>query len=86
MKFELIHLRYIQRMISWVASSFSIVFFKDIPIRGLYPTAALLSHDCVSNTFIALDSTRSIKIYSSVDITEGDPIWNNYTHALSVSI
>ncbi|XP_037033809.1 SET domain-containing protein SmydA-8-like isoform X2 [Bradysia coprophila] len=57
--------------------------FEEIPIRGLYPTAALLSHDCVSNTFIALDSTKSIRIYSSVDIAEGDPIWNNYTHALS---
>lgn len=59
---------------------------KDIPIRGLYPRAALLSHDCVSNTFIALDSSRSIRIYSSIDIAEGDTIWNNYTHALSVII
>lgn len=58
---------------------------KDIPIRGLYPGAALLSHDCVSNTFIALDSTMSILIYSSVDIDEGALISNNYTHALSVS-
>lgn len=63
----------------------STLIMKDIPIRGLYPRAALLSHDCVSNTFIALDSTRSIRIYSSVDIAEADSISNNYTHALSVS-
>ncbi|XP_037027904.1 SET domain-containing protein SmydA-8-like [Bradysia coprophila] len=59
--------------------------FEEVPIRGLYPKAALLSHDCVGNTFISLDETRSLRIYSSVDIDAGKTIYNNYTFALVLS-
>lgn len=60
--------------------------FQEMPTRGLYPKAALLSHDCVGNTFISLDENKLLRIYSSVDIEVGMTIYNNYTFALSLSV
>lgn len=63
-----------------------LLFIQEMPLRGLYPKAALLSHDCVGNTFISLDETRSLRIYSSVDIDVGKTIYNNYTFSLVLSV
>lgn len=53
-------------------------------MRGLYPKAAQLAHDCIPNTFIALDENRAMKIYASIDIKAGETIFNNYTNSLTV--
>lgn len=65
---------------------FEVEFFQEMSIRGLYPKAALLSHECVGNTFISLDETRSLRIYSSIDVDAGKTIYNNYTFALALSV
>lgn len=58
----------------------------EIPVRGLYPLAAMLPHDCVSNTFIAVDARRVLRVYASVPIARGETVFNNYTSALLVSM
>jgi hypothetical protein len=54
-------------------------------LRGLYPKAALLAHDCVGNTTISVDSSFNLRIHVSVDTKAGDLIYYNYTNALYVS-
>lgn len=56
----------------------------QVQVRGLYPKAALLPHDCVPNTFISLDENKVMKIYASVAINAGGIIFNNYTDSLNV--
>lgn len=53
-------------------------------MRGLYPRAAIPAHDCVGNTFITLDASMTMRIYSSRDIRAGETIYNNYTSAIFV--
>lgn len=59
---------------------------QDYPVRGLYPDAALMAHDCIANTFITMDHQKELKVYASVDIKSGDMIYYNYTDPLMVSI
>lgn len=58
---------------------------QRIQVRGLYAKASLLAHDCVANTFIALDENQVMKIYASTDIMPGGTIFYNYTDSLSVT-
>lgn len=60
------------------------VLIQEIPVRGLYPRAALPAHDCIGNTFITLDASMTMRIYSSRDIRAGETIYNNYTSAIFV--
>lgn len=58
---------------------------QEFPVRGLYTQAALLAHDCIGNTFITVDNDKQLKVYASIDIREGEIIYNNYTASLYVS-
>lgn len=53
---------------------------------GLYINAALMSHDCVGNTFLSVDDEFNLTVKASIDIPENSPIYFNYANALSVSI
>lgn len=64
---------------------FNVRSTQDLPVRGLYPKAALMAHDCIGNTFITMDKHKELKVYASVDIKCGDIIYYNYTDPLMVS-
>lgn len=57
---------------------------QEFPVRGLYTQAALLAHECIGNTFVAVDNAKQLKVYSSVDIKAGQAIYNCYTAILYV--
>ncbi|XP_031622416.1 SET domain-containing protein SmydA-8-like isoform X2 [Contarinia nasturtii] len=56
--------------------------FEEFPVRGLFTQAALLAHDCIGNTLITVDNNKVLKVFASVDIKEGEIIYNNYTASL----
>lgn len=53
-------------------------------LRGVYLKAALLAHDCVSNTHMSINDNNLLVCHASVDIRKGDPIYYNYTDPLKV--
>lgn len=53
-------------------------------IRGLYLGAALMAHDCLGNTHLAVDDDYNLIVHASVNIPKGSPIYFNYTNALQV--
>lgn len=55
-------------------------------LRAIYLQAALMAHDCVSNTHIATDDDFEIIVRACRDIKEGEIIFFNYSNALVVSI
>lgn len=54
-------------------------------VRGVYLQAALMAHDCIGNTHLAVDDNFNLTVHASVPITKGMPIFFNYTNALQVS-
>lgn len=54
-------------------------------LRGVYLQAALMAHDCVGNTHLAVDDDFCMFVHASTPIAEGDTIFFNYTNALLVS-
>lgn len=55
-------------------------------LRGLYPKAALMAHNCVANTHLAVDNDFVLYIHASIDIEKDSPIYFNYANVLDVSI
>jgi hypothetical protein len=53
-------------------------------LRGVYLRAALMAHDCVANTHLAVDDDFQMIIHASVPIPRGHPIYFNYTSAMQV--
>lgn len=53
-------------------------------LRGVYLKAALLAHDCVANTHMAINDNNTLVCHASVDIKKGEPIYYNYTDPLKV--
>jgi hypothetical protein len=53
-------------------------------LRGVYLTAALMAHDCVANTHLAVDDDFQMIIHASIRIPRGHPIYFNYTSAMQV--
>ncbi|XP_046469397.1 SET domain-containing protein SmydA-8 isoform X1 [Neodiprion pinetum] len=51
-------------------------------LRGLYTKAALMAHNCRSNTHLTVDERDELAIYASVDIKKGATIYFNYTGSL----
>ncbi|XP_026746333.1 SET domain-containing protein SmydA-8-like [Trichoplusia ni] len=51
-------------------------------LRGVYLKAALLAHDCVANTHMAINDNNTLVCHASVDIKKGEPIYYNYTDPL----
>ncbi|XP_060522073.1 SET domain-containing protein SmydA-8-like isoform X2 [Cylas formicarius] len=59
---------------------------QDVQLRGLYPTAFLLSHDCVPNTnHTDQEGTFNLTIRASTAIAEGEPITLSYSYTLQSS-
>ncbi|XP_044252977.1 SET domain-containing protein SmydA-8-like isoform X1 [Tribolium madens] len=57
-------------------------FNQSENLRGLYLKAALMAHDCVANTHLAVDDDFVLYVHAAVDIPEGSPIYFNYTDVL----
>lgn len=55
-------------------------------VRGLYPRAALMAHDCVPNAFISVDGESNLRVYAAVPIVKGQMVLFNYTRCLFVSV
>ncbi|XP_063973516.1 SET domain-containing protein SmydA-8-like [Diachasmimorpha longicaudata] len=51
-------------------------------LRGLYPKAALMAHDCRGNTYLTVDDDFNLTVYASVSIEKGGAILFNYTSSL----
>lgn len=51
-------------------------------LRGVYLRAALMAHDCLANTHLAVDDAFQMTIHASVPISRGQPIYFNYTSAM----
>ncbi|XP_038111924.1 SET domain-containing protein SmydA-8 [Culex quinquefasciatus] len=51
-------------------------------VRGLYPRAALMAHDCVPNAFISVDGESNLRVYAAVPIVKGQMVLFNYTRCL----
>lgn len=54
-------------------------------LRGLYLQAALMAHDCIPNTHLAVDDDFNMTIHASCRIEEGETIYYNYANGLQVS-
>ncbi|XP_015126796.1 SET domain-containing protein SmydA-8 [Diachasma alloeum] len=55
---------------------------ENSPLRGLYPKAALMAHDCRGNTHLTVDDDFNLTVYASLSIDKGAPILFNYTSSL----
>lgn len=53
-------------------------------LRGVYLEAALMTHDCIGNTHLAVDDTFKLCVHASRDIKKGETIFFNYSNALMV--
>lgn len=54
-------------------------------LRALFLEAALMAHDCVGNTHLAVDDSFCITVRASRFIAKGETVFFNYTNALLVS-
>lgn len=59
---------------------------QGINIRGLYPSAFLMSHDCVPNTSHNDEENYVLSVRASMDIPENYPITLSYAYTLQVRI
>ncbi|XP_037949613.1 SET domain-containing protein SmydA-8-like [Teleopsis dalmanni] len=51
-------------------------------MRAVYLNASLMSHQCVTNTVVAIDDNYKMKVYANRDITQGEMLLNCYTNVL----
>ncbi|KAM7343123.1 uncharacterized protein ACRADG_010265 [Cochliomyia hominivorax] len=80
---DLINEEFLQRLCALIdVNSFEIRAPDNGSMRGVYVKGALLSHDCLANTCIAIDEKYAIKIYANRDIKAGEIITNCYTNIL----
>lgn len=56
----------------------------DESLRGVYLEAALMTHDCVGNTHLAVDDAYKLCVHASRDIKKDETIFFNYSNALLV--
>lgn len=62
---------------------FEIRFRGRVSIRGLYPTASLMNHECLANTRHVFDPTDwQIRVIATKDIPAGERISATYTQSL----
>ncbi|XP_050094257.1 SET domain-containing protein SmydA-8-like [Anopheles aquasalis] len=50
--------------------------------RGLYPQTSLMTHNCRTNTLIAVDGMSKLRLYASLNIMAGELLYYNYTRVL----
>ncbi|XP_059479054.1 SET domain-containing protein SmydA-8-like [Neocloeon triangulifer] len=53
-----------------------------VKLRGLYPLASMMNHDCVPNTRHVFDSEDKMLVFATVDIAKGAAVTSTYTQAL----
>ncbi|CAG4960141.1 unnamed protein product [Parnassius apollo] len=51
-------------------------------LRGVYLKAALMAHDCLSNTHVAINDKNILVCHASTEIRKGETIYYNYTDPL----
>ncbi|KAJ9581776.1 hypothetical protein L9F63_003845, partial [Diploptera punctata] len=51
-------------------------------LRGVYLRAALMAHDCLANTHLAVDDSFQMTIHASVPIPRSQAIYFNYTNTM----
>ncbi|XP_004517861.1 protein msta [Ceratitis capitata] len=51
-------------------------------LRGIYPLAALMAHNCVSNVQASIDEHYQMKVYARCDVSKGALLYNCYTNVL----
>ncbi|XP_055907545.1 SET domain-containing protein SmydA-8 [Eupeodes corollae] len=59
---------------------------RQVKVRGLYPKAAMISHDCISNARHAFDDNMQIVFLAKTQIKKGDIIATSYTQPLKSTI
>lgn len=59
---------------------------KLVRIRGIYPKAAMMAHDCQPNTKHCFDDDFEMKIIATTAIKKGEMILTSYTHPLKTTI
>ncbi|XP_071446531.1 SET domain-containing protein SmydA-8-like [Hetaerina americana] len=68
-------------------NSFEVRGPEGEPLRALYPTAALLAHDCAPSSGIAHEpGSTALVIRAAIDLASGDPITHNYAGALVATL
>nr|CAD7407599.1 unnamed protein product [Timema cristinae] len=55
---------------------------EHLRLRAVYLQAALMAHHCIANTHLAVDDNFIITVHASVHISQGQPIFFNYTSPL----
>nr|CAD7573926.1 unnamed protein product [Timema californicum] len=55
---------------------------EHLRLRAVYMQAALMAHHCIANTHLAVDDNFIITVRASVHISQGQPIFFNYTSPL----
>ncbi len=51
-------------------------------VVGVFPTAAMMAHHCISNMSHVIDSGYRMTVRASVPIQRGEPIFMSYAHSL----
>lgn len=59
---------------------------KQIKVRGIYPTTAMMAHECIPNTKHFIDTNFEMKVIACTDIKKGEMILTTYSHALQTTI
>lgn len=57
-----------------------------IKIRGIYPKAAMMAHDCCPNTKHCFDENLEMKVIATTAIKKGEMILTSYTHPLKTTL
>lgn len=57
-----------------------------LKVRGIYPNAAMIAHNCVANTRHSFRDNYELVFVATVDIQKGDIIYTTYGQALQVYI
>lgn len=55
---------------------------KGQRIVGVFPTAAMMAHHCISNMFHVIDSNNQMTVRASVPIPRGQPVFMSYASSL----
>lgn len=59
---------------------------KLVKVRGIYPKAAMMAHDCRPNTKHSFDDNFEMKVFATTAIKKGEMILTSYTHPLKSTI
>lgn len=63
-------------------NTFEVQPLGGMKLRGIYPLAAMMAHDCRPNTRHVFDDKSSMLLYATVDIKRGEDVTTTYTNSL----